>query len=66
MQRLRMSGGMPPLLLDDLIARAGTALPFIGAFAKLPNATISFIMSILQYAWNNSDPIGRILMKLDI
>jgi hypothetical protein len=36
--------------------------PFLGAFAKLREATINFVMS----AWNNSAPTGRILMKLDI
>ena len=40
------------------------------AFAKLRKAIISFVMSLCRYvrpsAWNNSDPTGRIFMKLDI
>jgi hypothetical protein len=39
--------------------------PFLGTFIKLRKATISFIMSIRQAAWNNSAPTGRILVKLD-
>ena len=39
---------------------------FLGAFAKLRKATISFVMSVCPSAWNNSNPIGRILIKLDI
>jgi hypothetical protein len=39
--------------------------PFLGAFAKLRKATISFIMSVCPYAWSNTAPTGRILMKLD-
>ena len=43
---------------------------FLGAFAKLRKATISFVMSVRPsvclYAWNNRAPTGRILMKFDI
>jgi len=39
---------------------------FLGAFAKLQKATISFVMSVLLSAWNSSAPIGRILMLLNI
>jgi len=37
-------------------------------FAKLRKATISFVMSlsVYSYAWNNSDPTGRIFMKFYI
>ena len=42
---------------------------FLGAFAKLRKAIISFVMSAPPYvrpsAWNNSAPIRLILMKFD-
>ena len=41
-------------------------LQFLGAFAKLIKATISFVMFVRPSAWNNSAPTGRILMKFDI
>jgi hypothetical protein len=41
--------------------------PFLGAFAKLRKATISFVVSVHHPpAWNKSAPTGQILMKLDI
>jgi hypothetical protein len=44
--------------------------PFLGAFAKLLEATISFVMticpSVCLYAWNNSAPTGQIFMEFDI
>jgi hypothetical protein len=43
---------------------------FPDAFPKLRKATISFVISVCPVVclsvWNNSAPIGRILMKLDI
>jgi hypothetical protein len=39
---------------------------FLGAFAKLPKATISFVTSVRLSAWNNSAPIGQIFIKFDI
>ena len=39
---------------------------FLGAFAKLRKATVSFVMSVRLSAWNNSVPIGRIFMKFVI
>jgi hypothetical protein len=37
---------------------------FLGAFAKLPKATISCVyFSVRPSAWNNSASIGRIFMK---
>ena len=39
---------------------------FLGAFAKLRKATISFVMSGRPSAWNKSAPTGRIFMKFDI
>ena len=39
---------------------------FLGEYAKLWKATISFIVSVRPSAWNNSAPTGRIFMKFDI
>ena len=39
---------------------------FLGEFAKLRMAIVSFVMSVRPSAWNNSAPTGRILMKFDI
>jgi hypothetical protein len=43
---------------------------FLGAFAKLREATIAFVMShrpsLRPSAWNNSAPTERILIKLTI
>ena len=43
---------------------------FLGVFAKLRIATISFVMSVclsaLPPTWNNSASIGLIIMKFDI
>jgi hypothetical protein len=41
-------------------------LPFLGAFAKLRKATISFVMSVCPSAWNNWVPTERIFIKFDI
>jgi len=40
--------------------------PFLDAFAKLQQLTISFIMSVCPFAWNNSDPTEWIFLKFDI
>jgi len=42
------------------------SLSFLGTFAQLRNATISFVMSVLLSAWNNSVPTGWIFMKSDV
>ena len=34
----------------------GQTVQLLGAFAKLRKATISFVMSVCPYAWNNSAP----------
>jgi hypothetical protein len=39
---------------------------FLGVFAKLQRATISFIVSVHPSAWNNSALAGQFLMKFDI
>jgi hypothetical protein len=36
---------------------------FLGAFTKLRNATVSFVISVRLSAWNNSAPITRISTK---
>ena len=37
---------------------------FLGMFAKLRKATISFVMSVCPSAWKNVASIGQIVMKL--
>ena len=41
---------------------------FLGVFAKLQKANVSFVMSVCLYvhpsAWNNSAPTGQIYMKI--
>jgi hypothetical protein len=39
---------------------------FIGAFAKLVIATVSFVVSVCPPAWNNSAPSGLIFIKFGI
>ena len=39
---------------------------FLGAFAKLRKAIISFFMFVRLSVWNNSASTGRILKKIDI
>jgi hypothetical protein len=39
---------------------------FLGAFARLQKATISFVISVCRSAWNNSALTRRIFMKFDI
>jgi hypothetical protein len=41
-------------------------LAFLGAFAELRKATISFVVSVRPSTSNSSVPTGRIFMKLDI
>ena len=47
-----------------------TLMVFVGAFAKLRKASISFVMcvrlSVLPSAWNSSAHTGSIFMKFDI
>jgi hypothetical protein len=40
--------------------------PVLGAFTKLREATISFVMSVCPTAWNNSATTGRIFIKIYI
>jgi hypothetical protein len=54
---------MDEVLLEQVYLQA---LLFVGAFAKLRNATISFVMSVCPSAWNNSAPIGRNYMEVYI
>jgi len=48
------------------MSNAAVGFYFLGAFAKLQKATISFVMSVRQSAWNNSAPIRRIFINFDI
>ena len=55
--------------LDVCVRRKRTAWPqaiFRHVRQKLRKATISFVISVRLSVWNNSAPIGRILMKLCI
>jgi hypothetical protein len=49
---------------------AGFSVSFLGSFAKLRKATISFVMSVRltvrPSSWNDSARTGRIFMKFDI
>jgi len=39
---------------------------FLGLFAELPKATVSFVMSVRPSAWNSWAPSGRIFLNYDI
>jgi hypothetical protein len=39
---------------------------YLGAFAKLREATVSFVLSVRPSAWSNSAITGGIFMKFDI
>jgi hypothetical protein len=39
---------------------------FLGAFAKFRKATVSFVLAVRVFAWNNSALTGRIFMKFRI
>ena len=41
-------------------------MTFLGELAKLRKATISLVMSVCPFAWNNSAPTGRIFIKFDV
>jgi len=40
--------------------------PFLDVFAKLQLLTVTFVMSVCPFAWNNSDPSEWIFLKFDI
>jgi len=48
----------------------GSYFRFLGVFDKLRKETISYVMSVFSYvrllAWDNSVPIERIFVELDI
>ena len=48
-----------------LIMHIGNFASFLGMFAKLRKASISFVLSVCTSAWNNSAATGQIFMKLD-
>jgi hypothetical protein len=54
------------IFLSDNCRLPLSAGPFLGAFAKLRNATFICVMSVCPSGWNNSAPSGRILMKMCI
>ena len=41
------------------------AVPFLGAFAKLRKATVSFVVCVCPSTWNSSVPTEQIFMKFD-
>jgi len=55
---------------NDIKAMCGQKVEFLGAIAKLRNATVKIFTpvcpSVRQPAWNNSAPTGRIFMKFYI
>ena len=53
-------------MLISSIERKNVVVLFLGAFAKLQKATISLVMSVCLYAWNNSAATGWILMKSEV
>jgi hypothetical protein len=55
-----------PELTARLLHNLTHTSSFIGAFAKVREATVSFLMSAHLSTWNNSAPTGWILMKFDI
>jgi hypothetical protein len=54
---------------NGIKAMCGQKVEFLGAIAKLPNATVKFFtpvcLSVRPLAWNNSAPTERIFMKFD-
>lgn len=52
-----------PGLVTEFVELSAASL---GAFEKLQNVTVSFIMSISLSMWNNLVPTRGILMELDI
>ena len=57
----------PPFFLVEE-EEAKRRYEFLGTFAKLRKATVSFVrtLSVRPRAWNNSAPTGRTLMKFDV
>jgi len=41
-------------------------IQFLGAFAELQKATVSFVISVHLFAWNYLAPIGQTFLKFDI
>jgi len=58
--------GLAPRMNCCFLRRIELDSPFLGAFAKLRKVIISFIMYVCMSAWNNTDPTGSILIKIDI
>jgi hypothetical protein len=48
------------------ISARSKCITFLGVFAELREATISFVVSVRPSAWNNSAPTGRIFLREDI
>jgi hypothetical protein len=52
--------------MDTPFVRCDVRNVYAGAFARLRKMTISFVMLVCPFAWNNSAPTGRIFMKFCI
>ena len=53
----------PKIIIRVAFPLCNIVKPFLGAFAKLPKANISFLMFLRLSAWNNSAPTVRIFIK---
>jgi len=57
-------------IIEEIVRQVGHVPGLLGAFAKQPKATISFVMSVCLYVppsvRNNSAPAGRIFTAFDI
>jgi hypothetical protein len=53
-------------LSPGILLAQNTVPLWIGAFAKLWEATVSFVMSVRLYTCNNSATTGRIFAKFDV
>jgi hypothetical protein len=51
---------------SDVTNEPRGAESFLGAFAELRNAAVSFVVSVRLSAWNNLGTTGQIFMKFGI
>jgi len=52
--------------IRNMTAQCRHHVEFLGAFAKLHKANVSFVMSLCPSTWNNWAPTERIFIKLFI
>ena len=53
-------------LLSQIRGKPATKRDFLGVFARIRKAAISFVIAVCPFAWNNSVPTGWILIKFYI